>query len=120
MAEPMTSTTAGAGAMALTLSGSVLGIQYDALTLALLGGLVALMWLQPMSHFRKFACVATSALFGGVSAPIGAAAALNFFEWMQAVPSITVRMAAAFALGLCAQTLLPALLSLAARKGEQA
>lgn len=106
--------------MSLTLAGSVLGIQYDALTLAMFGGLVALMWLQPMSHVRKFACVAASALFGGTSAPIAAAAALNYFAWLTPVPDITVRMACAFSLGLSAQTLIPALLALAARKGAQA
>ncbi len=118
MAEPHT--VAGAGAMALTLSGSAFGIQYDALTIAMLGGLVALMGMQPMSHFRKFGCVFTSSLFGGVCAPIAMAAALNYFPWLGVANDMAVRMACAFFLGLSAQALIPALVSMLARKGEQA
>lgn len=118
MAEPATSAGAGLGAMAITLTGSVMGIHYDALTLAFAGGLVALFHLPSTGTVRRFVSVITSAIFGGVGAPIASAGAASSFAWVAAVGDMPVRMASAFTLGLVAQVAIPGLLAVARKKAD--
>lgn len=94
-------------ASTVTLSGSVFGVQYDALLAGLAGGLVSLMYLPVMPVFKMAGTVAGSALLAGFFAPVLAAAALHFFPWLQAVGDF-LRLAGAAALGLGAQVLVPA------------
>lgn len=120
MPEP-TATAAGLGAAAITLTGSIMGMQYDALTIGLAGGVVALMHLPPMdSHLRKFGSVASSALMGGLFSPVASAAALNYAPWISSVSDVAIRLVFAFTIGLLAQVAIPVAMNALKRKGDAA
>lgn len=101
--------TAGFGATTITLTGSLLGIGYDVLAVALFGGLLALLHLPPMPGVvRKFASVLTSALAGGVLSPVALAASTHYAPWVvNASSPLAVKLACAFVLGLGAQVVIP-------------
>jgi hypothetical protein len=108
MPEPAVSTASIAiAAGTITLSGSVFGVQYDALLAGLVGGLVSLTYLPAMSLLKMAGTAAGSALLAGFFAPVAAAAALHFFPWLQSVGDV-LRLAGAAALGLGAQVVVPA------------
>lgn len=112
--------TAGLGATAITLTGSILGMQYDALTIGLLGGLSALMHLPPIeSKLSKFWSVAASSIMGGLFSPLVAAAAVNFFPWVANLGDKPVQLASAFCIGLTAQVGIPVAFGIMQRKGGQ-
>lgn len=111
MAEPAASTAGIAiAAGTVTLTGSIFGVQYDALLAGFFGGLVSLSFLPSMSPWKTAGSVAGSSLLAGFFAPIIAAAALNYFSWLSAVGDFT-RIASAAALGIGWQVLLPAALN---------
>lgn len=112
MAEPAASTSAAIAIAfgTVTVSGSLLGIQYDALLAGFFGGLVSLSVLPPMSNWKIAGSVVCSALLAGFFAPLCAAAALNFLPWLSAVSELT-RLACAVVIGICWQPILPAGLS---------
>jgi len=117
MAEPASSTVGIAiAAGTITLTGSILGVHYDALTAGLFGGLVALSYLPSMSAARIAGSVATSSLLAGFFAPVIAAAALNYFPWLVGMGDY-MRIAAAAALGISAQAIIPSVLSWIRMKG---
>lgn len=108
MAEPVSSSASIAiAAGTITLSGSVLGVQYDALLAGFSGGLVSLLYLPPMSALKTAGTVAGSALVGGFFAPVIAAGALHYFPWLVGVGDF-MRLAAGAGLGIAAQVLIPA------------
>lgn len=108
MAEPTSSTASIAiAAGTITLSGSVLGVQYDALLAGFFGGLVSLSYLPPMSALKIASTVAGSALLAGFFAPVIAAAALHYFPWLHSVGDF-MRLAGGAGLGIAAQVLIPA------------
>jgi len=108
MPEPLVSTASIViAASTVTLSGSVFGVQYDALLAGLIGGLVSLTYLPALPLLKMIGTVAGSALLAGFFAPVLAAAALHFFPWLQSVGDF-LRLAGAAALGLGAQVLVPA------------
>jgi len=108
MAEPAASTAGIAiAAGTITVTGSIFGVQYDALLAGFFGGLVSLSFLPPTSAWKIAGSVAGSAILAGFFAPILAAAGVNYFPWLQTVGDFT-RIAAAAALGICWQALLPA------------
>lgn len=118
MAEPASSIGAVAiAAGTITLTGSILGVQYDALLAGFFGGLVSLSYLPAMNLRRTAGSVASSALLGGYAAPLASVTAANYFPFFEragtAGPGIS-----AFALGLCAQVAIPAALARLRRKGE--
>lgn len=109
MAEP-SSTTAGAVAVAtglVTLTGSIVGLQYDALLFGLLGGLVSLMHISVGSPFRMAMALATASLCGALASQISPAAAHAYFEWTKALPLNVLRLSSAFLVGLVAQVVIP-------------
>jgi len=111
MAEPAASTAGIAlAAGTITLTGSIVGVQYDALLAGFFGGLVSLSYLPAMSPWKITGSVASSSLLAGYFAPIAAALALNYFPWLHGVGDFT-RLAAAAAIGIGWQGLLPAGLS---------
>jgi hypothetical protein len=108
MAEPASSTASIAiAAGTITLSGSVFGVQYDALLAGFFGGLVSLSYLPPMSALKIASTVAGSALLAGFFAPVIAAAALHYFPWLHSVGDF-MRLAGGAGLGIAAQVLIPA------------
>lgn len=119
MAEPASSMTGIAiAAGTITLTGSVLGVQYDALLAGFCGGLVSLSYLPPMRWNKIAGSVIGSSLVAGWFAPIGSAAAANFFPFMAGAGEAAVRIAAAAALGLCAQVVIPAAFAWLRKQGS--
>lgn len=108
MAEPAASTsTAIALAFGtVTVSGSLLGIQYDALLAGFFGGLVSLSILPPMSNLKIAGSVVGSALMAGFFAPLCAAGAVNYMAWLAPIAELT-RLACAVVIGICWQPILP-------------
>lgn len=118
MAELASSTIGVAiAAGTVTVTGSVLGVQYDALLAGFFGGLVSLSYLPAMTLGRTAGSVAGSALVAGWFAPFASVAAANYFPFVAGVGEPAVRIAAAAALGLCAQVLIPAAFAWLRRKG---
>lgn len=109
MNEPTTSITIATGSVALT--GAVLGLQYDALLLGLLGGLVALQHLGPMSRTAMAASLAAAAVFAAAMSPVAVGAAAEYAPWTAKLKPDVARIALAFGLGLASQTIVPAALA---------
>jgi hypothetical protein len=118
MAEPASSTAAGVAIAAgtITLTGSILGVHYDALTAGLFGGLVSLSYLPAMPAPRIAGSVAASSLFAGFFAPAIAAGMVNYFPWLGGMGDYT-RIATAAALGISSQAIIPASLAWIRAKG---
>lgn len=121
MAEPASSTIGIAiAAGTITLTGSIFGVQYDALLAGFFGGLVSLSYLPPMTRTRIAGSVAGSSLIAGWFAPVASITAGNYFPYLSGTGEVTVRIAAAAALGLCAQVAIPALFAWVRVRGERA
>lgn len=121
MPEPnATAAAAATGGMAATITGSVLGLAYDALLGGLLGGLLSLMYLAPMPVPRMAASLAGAALAGGAFGPVALAAGAHYLPWLAGVGAGPLRMAAAIAVGLVAQVAIPAGLEFVRRRAQAA
>ena len=108
MAEPST-TTAGGIAVAtgvITLTGSFLGLQYDALLFGLFGGLVSLMHVSVGTPMRMAGTLATAALLGAVISQF-TPAVVGEFEVLRKVNVEHFRLAIALAGGLFGQFCIP-------------
>jgi hypothetical protein len=117
MAEPASSTAAIAfAAGTITLTGSILGVHYDALLAGFAGGLVALSYLPPLPPMRIAGTVVAAALLAGFFAPVMSAGAVNYFPWLT-VMGDSLRIAMAAGLGICGQALIPAVLGYIRKKG---
>lgn len=117
MAEPTSSTVGIAiAAGTITLSGSILGVHYDALLAGFFGGLVSLSYLPATSIARIAGTVAASALLAGFFAPVISMAAMNYFAWLAGTGDHT-RIATAAGIGLCAQVAIPAVFNWIRLKG---
>ena len=107
--------TAGVAVAAgtITLTGSVVGVPYDALLAGFFGGLVWLTYRPPGDLWKTASSVAVSSLVAGVIAPLVAAWAVGEFAWLAllADPMTAMRIAAAVSIGLCAQVAIPAALN---------
>ena len=116
MGEPHASGAAIAGA-AITFSGSVIGMHFDALLAGFAGGLVALSFLPgPLSVGRVAATLLSSSLLAGFFAQLVALGAFAYLPWTQPMGDL-MRVAAAGGLGIASQTLIPVLLAWIERKG---
>lgn len=110
MAEP-SSTTAGAVAVAtgvITLTGSFLGLQYDALLFGLFGGLVSLMHVSVGTPRRMAGTLATAAMIGALASQF-APAVMHHLDLAGVKPD-HVRLATAFVMGLFGQFCIPLLM----------
>lgn len=118
MAEPASSTAGIAiAAGTVTLTGSILGVQYDALLAGFFGGLVSLSYLPSMPVVKTAGTVAGSSILAGFFAPVIAAAALHYLPWIEGVGT-GLRMACAAGLGVSAQAVIPAALTWIRARGE--
>ncbi len=112
MAEPASSTAGVAiAAGAITITGSIFGIQYDALLMGFFGGLVALSYLPPTPLLRTAGSVISSSLIAGWFAPIIGVAIAHYMPWISGAGETAVRMSIAAAFGLGWQTIVPAALA---------
>lgn len=118
MADPATNTCAGIAAAtgAITLCGSIFGLQYDALLFGLFGGLISLMHLGPMGIMRLASTLGSAALLGALFGPAAVAAAAASWAWVAAVPPTAGRLGAALTVGLFAQAVIPLVLAWLERK----
>jgi hypothetical protein len=117
MAEP-SSTTAGGIAVAtgfVTLTGSFLGLQYDALLFGLFGGLVSLMHVSVGTPRRMAGTLATAALLGAVLSQF-TPALVHEFEMLKRVNSDHIRLATALFGGLFGQFGIPLVMGWLSRK----
>lgn len=127
MAEPH-ATLAGGSALALgtvTLTGTVLGLHYDALAIGFFAALVALLHMPPPEGarpiLRVFALVAGSSFMAGIFAPVTALAAENYLPWTAALGPDLLRITSAALIGASVHVAIPLVFAFAKRKaGEQA
>ncbi len=107
MTEPTTSgVTFALGAV--TLTGTLFGMDGNSLLAGLFGSFVALRYAGPLTTWGLCSSLATGTLAAGQLAAVVANAAAAYFEWLKALPGHT--SAVAFVIGVSAQTVLPALL----------
>jgi hypothetical protein len=115
--EPMTEPTSTAVATAaiatgaLTVTGSLFGMQFDLLMPGLFGGLVALSFADPVSRWRMAISVATSAILAGYGAPAAIVVAVDLLPVLAKVPANELRALTACAIGLASQTVIPPFLA---------
>ena len=109
MADPTTNTATGIALAtgAITLTGSIFGLQYDALLFGLFGGLISLMHLSPMGLMRLASTLGTASLMGALFGPAAIAAAAASWVWFQAIPKEPARLGGSLLVGLFAQALIP-------------
>lgn len=108
MAEPTTVTvgTVAAAAGIITLTGSVFGLHYDALLIGLFGGLISLMHVSAGSKVRTAGTLASAAVCAAVLSPI-AFPIYSALDWLPKVPMDSIRIPAAFLIGLGSQVGVP-------------
>ena len=110
MAEPSATAGVAFAAGTITLTGSILGVHYDALLAGFFGGLVALSYLPAMPAARIAGTVAANSLLAGFFAPILAAAASGYFAWAAGMGD-ALRMAMAAGIGVTGQAIVPTAIS---------
>lgn len=107
MAEPTSGVATGVtvAAGAVTLTGSIFGLQYDALLFGLFGGLLSLMHLPPMPAVRIASTLASASVLGALFGPALTAAAAAHFDWVKSVPTDPARLGSAVFVGCFLQAL---------------
>lgn len=127
MTEPHV--TLGGSALALgtvTLTGTVLGMHYDALIIGFVAALVATLHLPPRdgqarTPWRVFSLVAGASFLAGIFAPATAQAATAYLPWMAALGGDLLRITSAAVIGASANVAIPLAITWATRKaGGQA
>ena len=113
MSEPTSGAIAGVAIAtgAITLTGSVLGLQYDALLAGLAGGMVSLMHITPSSKLATAGTLAVSALLAALFSPLLMAGALHYVEWLQSVPNQAMRLSSSAFIGIFWQAVIPLVLA---------
>jgi len=111
VSEPTSTATAAAiAAGAITLTGSILGIHFDALLIGFVGTLSALSFQSESKLLKLASGMLLSTLCAGLLSPMGAAALWHLMPWL-AVSSDPLRIPIAGLLGMTSQLLFPALVS---------
>ncbi len=121
MAEPTTNVVAGIAIAtgAITLTGSLFGLQFDALLFGLAGGLFSLMYLAPIgSRWRLAGTLAAASMIGAIISQIALPYAFDTFPLLLKVGADVVRPAIACGVGLVLQVVIPIFLALVKRRGE--
>lgn len=111
MTEPTSTATAAAiAAGAITITGSILGIHFDALLIGFAGTLGALSF-QNESRLLKLASgMLLSTLCAGLLSPMGASTLWHLMPWL-ATSADPLRIPIAGLLGMTSQLLFPAIIS---------
>lgn len=101
MPEPHTTAAGATVALGVvTVTGSVLGIHYDALMGGLGGGLVTLLWLGRRPFLHALGATLASAFLAGVFAPLAIAAAGQYAPWTTPAGPDNSRVMVAAMIGL--------------------
>lgn len=113
MAEPTSNAAAGIAIAtgAVTITGSVFGLQYDALLFGLFGGLLSLMHLDAMSLKRTVATLASAAITGALFAPVAVGFAQGSVDWIAKVPAQPLRLGCALLIGCFLQAIVQLVLA---------
>lgn len=122
MAEP--NATAAGTVLALgtvTLTGTILGMHYDALAIGFVAALVALLHLpaqdgESRTPWRVFSLVAGAAFLAGLLSPLAALAATNYLPWTAALGRDALRLTAAALIGGGVHVAIPLAFAWMARK----
>jgi len=120
MAEP-TNTAAGVAVAtgAITLTGTVVGLQLDALVIGLCGGLISLMFLPAMAPIRVAGTLFTAAITGAAASPFAPAAAVQYAAFLVAPGTTPLRLFAALAVGVLAQFAIAAAIKRVQKQGGE-
>lgn len=111
--EPVSSSTTGIALAAgtITITGSVFGVQYEALLAGFFGGLCYITYTPPASKMRLASMLAAASLTAGFFAPILTVGLLNYVPWLEKVSETALRIGVAAWIGLAGQSALPFILS---------
>lgn len=111
--EPVSSTTTGIALAAgtITITGSVFGVEYEALLAGFFGGLCYITYTTPTTKIRLAAMLATASLTAGFFAPILTVGLLNYLPWLEKVNEVALRIGVAAWIGLVGQSAMPYILS---------
>ena len=121
MAEPATNVVAGVAIAtgAISLTGSVMGLQFDALLFGLAGGLFSLMYLPPMpSRWHLAGTLSAASMMGALSAQIALPFLFGYFPLLIKAGAEVVRPGAACVVGLVLQRVIPIGLGILKKRGE--
>lgn len=112
--ETVSSTTAGItlGAGTIALTGSIFGVQYDALLAGFFGGLCYLTY-SPVAPARlRIATTLTAAsLMAGYFSPLLSLGLLHYLPWLHQASDTALRLATAAWIGLAGQSAGPVILN---------
>jgi hypothetical protein len=119
MPDPASITGASLAAGAITITGSILGVHYDALLLGFAGGIVVLSFLPKMTIRGVFTSLFTSSILGGVLAPVADSTIKHMFNYLDTAGD-SLRMASALLIGVGAQTAIPLFIKWIEKRGSNA
>jgi len=91
----------------LTVTGGIFGMQFDALIIGFLAGLLALSFQEKTTYVRMLGAVFSSSLLAGCLSPILTALALHYLDFLSLVGAELLRIASAALIGLVTQTVIP-------------
>lgn len=119
--EPTSSGAAAAAAAAgaITITGSILGLEYQLLLIGMFGGLIAVSFLPQTTRARMAMSVATSALLAGYATPVVATLSVAQIPAMAGVATEKLSWFCALVIGVSAQTLIPIALGWMRKMGGQ-
>lgn len=112
MPEPTSTAVSGItlAAGTLTLTGSLFGVQYEALLAGFFGGLLYISYVPQDTKTKIAISLFAASLIAGYFAPIVTLAAIHYLPWTEALGRGQVQIAVAAALGLGGQSTVPAVL----------
>lgn len=115
MDQTTTATAHAYAVTAVTVAGVTTGMTYETLLAGLAGAFVAVSYLEAKSVWRRAWSLFTSTLLASYMAPLVGHALSHWFPEEMRFACV---MAAAFGLGVCAQSVVPAFMKLARRRVE--
>lgn len=101
-------------AAGITIGGVATGLSYETLLAGFAGGLVSLSFLRPMGIWQRIWTPITATLAAGYTAPVAVGYIANVVG--DQVAPLSVKVFAAFAVGVLAQVAIPATMGWARRR----
>lgn len=101
-----TTATAAVSATSIVVGGIATGLTYETLLAGFAGGLVSLSFIQPMGLWRRIWTPVTATLAAGYTAPVAVGYLARFVG--DEVAPLSLRVFAAFGVGVVAQAAIPA------------
>lgn len=106
---------------AVTLTGTILGMHYDALAVGFFAALVAVLHMPPREGDKRtplhvFWLISAGSFMAGLFAPATAQAAQAYLPWLAALDRDTQRITAAGVIGVTVNVAIPLLYAVMTRK----